>query len=127
MIRADRLDRGNEIYLHNTRGDSYYGRLVADEADPAYYVGAVLFPDTIMGGVSLSPASPPIPPTRPPARCFVDSYYDFESLQTFTPVRPGTPAGTAYLESESDAILAGGNAAYSFDSGERGRRPGRGL
>ncbi len=47
---------------------------------------------------------------------YVDSYYDTQSGNTYTPVSKGTPVGSSYLGSEYDYIIQSGVPEYLFGS-----------
>ncbi|MFZ5447842.1 MAG: DNRLRE domain-containing protein [Thermodesulfobacteriota bacterium] len=104
----------NEIYLYNTIGDYYTGRVIVSELDDSYGVGDIIYPDTDLGFYRITGIADYLE-NGVDGQVYVDNYYDFESLQTFTPVNSGTPVGLYYLESESDAILTGGDPAYNFN------------
>jgi len=85
----ERYYTGFLSWLQDQTGLSGLGLAAAAGADPAY--------DVSLAG-----------------QVYVNSYYDHESGNTYTPVSSGAAVGTGYLGSEADYIMLSGAPAFMF-------------
>ena len=110
---ADVLSHSYDFTCHYANGDYYQGQFYSSVN---YTVGQQIFPFTdengqtgyyTINGIHTADHSKD-------GQVYVDSYYDAESGNTYTPVDSGTVVGSNYLGSEHDYIIKSGVPEYLF-------------
>jgi len=106
-------------------GDYYSGSLYADSLQ-GYYEGWTETVEDELGGLGVYTITGAGPGAGDPGKggwVYVDSYYDYESGLSHTPVNYAQElaAGAGYLGSEQDYIIQSGEPAFFFGAGPDGK------